>query len=200
MSSVEPGEVNSIIKAAESMADSAASTAPSTPVAPERIALSSGVVLEVFAGMSLNAINDIDSRFPTPSVPIVEIDGRKVENPDSPTYKKMVDLNERKKGLAVVDSIIILCTRLVSRPDGIDDPESDEWAEKIELLGYAQPRGRMGRYLLWVKLVAAPSDQDWAKLASAAARRVGVREEDVQQALATFPDNSEGSADSGSTT
>lgn len=192
MSSEKPGEVDSIIQAAELMAEDHIDSAPSAPLPPEQVTLSSGVVLEVYTGMSLSAINDIDERFPDPPVPVIEKDGRKIENPASPSYQKQLERNGKRKGIAVVDSIIILCTRLVSSPPDIDDPDSEVWAEKLELLGYAQPKGRLGRYLLWVKLVAAPTDQDWAMLASAAARRVGVREEDVQQALATFPDNGEG--------
>lgn len=192
--SSKSGDTDSIIRAAESMAEDNVGSSPSTQAAPERVVLSSGVVLEVFTGISLSAMNDIDVKFPDPPVPIVEVDGREVENPDSPTYKAEFARIGRMRGLAVIDAMIILCTRFISKPPDLDDPESEEWLEKLELLGYETPKGKLGRYLMWVKLQAAPTDSDWADLSAAAARRVGVREEDVQRALAQFQGDSAGDA------
>lgn len=193
MSSTKPGDVNKIAQTAEAIAenhinDPAAASAVENS-SPEIVTLSTGVRLEIYTGMSLGGLADIDGRFPDPPVPIIEIDGRNVENPSSPTYITAKNANDRAKGLAVVDMIVLLCTRLASFPDDLDGPDSPEWEEKLELMGYVV-KGRLGRYLHWVKLVAAPGDVDWGRLTAAAARRLGVLEEDVQRALGTFPDNS----------
>jgi hypothetical protein len=192
MSSVKPGNQGRVLKVVEKITEGV-ETAAQSEMGNDLITLSTGVVLEVFAGAPIGRLMDIDRLIKDPPVPVVEIDGRDVENPASPTYQAAMRDVQNERGIAAIDSIVVLCTRVHSVPEGILNPEDPEWAETLEVLNYGTP-GKVSRYLLWVKLKAAPTDNDWVAVTSAAMRKAGIREEDVSAALDGFRDNGRGEA------
>lgn len=183
-----------VLKAVENLAALASKDAVSTEDGGELVTLSTGVVLEVYAGVSLQRLLDLDTMFPDPPVPQFMFEGRMQDNPNSPSYQQAVKENQTKKSLAAIESVIVLSTRVHSIPAGIPSPDSEEWIETLDVLGY-KSNTRISRYMQWVKLKAAPSDSDIAALSASAFRKLGVREEDVSQALDGFRNPEAGDTD-----
>lgn len=184
----QSGDASDVMRAVENIAGGAAEQ-ESKVVGNDLVELSTGVVLEIYAGASIQRIMDIDSQFPAPPVPTFNLNGREEENPSSPIYQAALKDIEIKKSRAAIDSVIVLSTRVKSIPENFQGPEDEEWLDALELMGYTA-KTKISRYLHWVKFKAGPTDTDIARLSAAAFRRLGVREEDVSAALDSFQDNS----------
>lgn len=157
----------------------------------DTVHLSSGVVLGLVP-VSPTAFAELEERYPDPKIPKVmdETRGREIENPMHPDYKKAVQVNEMRKALAAIDLAVVLGTRLISFPDTMLGPDSEEWRDRLFALGHNERilASSTSRYLLWVKLVAACDAKDMTNLQVAVMRRMGVPERDVNDALKSFPD------------
>lgn len=163
------------------------------PSNKDRVTLSTGVVLAILS-VSPMAFGDLENKYPPPPVPKTydEVKGREISNPLSAEYKKATTENENRKALAALDLAIVLGTRLLSIPDGMDGPDSEEWKDTLFAMGYSQEsiESKKARYLSWVKLSAASNNTDWNILSMTVMRRMGVPEQDVNAAMKSFPDQS----------
>jgi len=82
-------------------------------------------------------LEEAELRVPDPAVPIVRIEeeGREMENPDDPAYKRAMEDVARQRGVAAIEAMCLFGVELL---DGL--PEDDTWRKK--LLFY-EKRGRI---------------------------------------------------------
>jgi hypothetical protein len=131
-----------------------------------------------------------------PEVPIVHIeeDDRDEENPNDPVYmQKVQDANALRNTTAINISVAMgtYCQRDWC-PDGIDYVDGNVWPELMEYAGIDVPDKRLARYVAWVKYYVLEDHEELNKLMNAIAQYAGfVQEEEVQQAMESFPDSSE---------
>lgn len=122
-----------------------------------------------------------------PKMPQYFDERRKIwlDNPDSEDYAKaMTDWNA-KTGIAFANSMIIEGTKIESLPKEFSGPDNPEWLERMA----AQKRDTSNKYityLMWVKYVAGPTNEDTKRLLQAIGQLSGVRKEDVDEAVDTF--------------
>ena len=175
---------NAVIEVAEQIEN--------TPVDNASIVLSTGVVLKARAVSTL-VITDLTRRLTKPTVPTVynKDIGRDEENPFSPEYVGKMEKWEADVSSGMIDTFILLGTELVSIPKGMPGADGKEWREDMELLGIEISSSKKHSYLLWIKYVAAPSQNDISEIITAVSRLSGVIEEDVDEAVDTFPGDAE---------
>lgn len=151
--------------------------------------LSSGVVLMPKAISSM-VMSDIIKKFPRPKPPkfFNQAIGREEENPFDPDYIASVEEADTERNLAVVDLFIVVGTELVEVPKGVQRPEDSDWRENLEALGIEFGTNKRKAYLMWVKNVAAPSNEDIALIMENVSRESGASEQDVSEALDNFRD------------
>ena len=155
---------------------------------PDSIQLSSGVVLETHQANPLLLIS-VMSAFPRPVPPtqFIEIMGREMENPDDPDYISRVQAWKTENSNAVLGALILLGTKLKSKPSDIPGPDDDDWLNTYETLGLQiKPKNKDWRYLKWVMTIACVSEKDLQLIQEAVGGKSGVKESDVS-AAATFP-------------
>lgn len=156
----------------------------------DNITLSTGVVLSVNR-VSVSLFGEIDVEYPLPKVPKVydEEREREIENPAHPDYIEELKRVNEIRSTAALDRLVGLGTKLVSVPEGMAGPDSEEWAEQLELLGHSEKIDKkLMRYVYWVRLLGA-THNDWETLVLNILRVTGVVEGDVKKALDSFRDN-----------
>lgn len=123
-----------------------------------------------------------------PKVPIVHIfdDDRDVEVPEDPRYQADLQRWQANMVEATYEALIILGTKLLAVPEGLQAPEAAEWADDLALVGLPVPAKGKARYMAWVKYYACADNKDMMTLIRAVNRAVGVTEEDAAQAAAAF--------------
>lgn len=158
-----------------------------------RILLSTGVVLEA-KKFNPMAIQEIAKRFPDPPVPYIYDDakGRKEYNPQDPDYLEAKTAAASDRGLASIDTMIALGTKLcaeVPLPKDVEPIDSNDWIETLQVIGIEFDTSKKAmRYLMWVKYVACPDSKDLMLLAEKVQKVMGVSEEGVATAINSFPD------------
>lgn len=158
---------------------------------PGLITLSTGVILK--ASRVPNMIfPEVMGRFKRPEVPTVFIEdlGREEKNPDDPRYKEEYNDWQTSLSLAIVDTMIVLGTEVQSLPKGFDKHTDDRWTMKLRVLGIDPGTDEMKRYLLWVKYVAAPTDEDITRIMEGVGGLSGVTEDSVNEAIGQFRNRS----------
>jgi len=147
----------------------------------ETVILSTGVILELkeIPPMIMQEINK-QAQKNKPKVPVVEIaeKGRKEENPNDPDYQRDMQLWEADLALKGIDGAILYGTSVSHVPDEIPKLEDVSWSEDIEIVGLDVPIKGKGRYLSWIKFVAAPTTEDLEILMTACTNMVGVTDRD----------------------
>ena len=165
---------------------------PAVDVAKERkdrdeaVVLSTGIKAR-FVPVAASLINDVVSRIKNPPVPIVFLEEkqREEENPNDPEYIRLVQEAEDKRTQASLDTIILFGVDLV---DGV--PEDDGWLKKLK---YMEKLDHLDlkkydlddpdeREFVYKRFIAVSSDDIIEVL-----RRSGITEEDIAQAMKTFP-------------
>lgn len=165
-----------------------------------KLTFSTGVVLKIKEVPAWGFVEIKKQMRPErPKVPIVHIEekGRDEENPSDPDYIEATEAYNTKLTERLIDMIIILGTEFDSAEDGFPLPEEDSWAQKLTMVGLTVPEKteKGERYLAWVKLCAAPSNEDFVSLLVACGRGAGVTEEDVAESMASFRDTEKRGAD-----
>lgn len=127
-----------------------------------------------------------DSR---PKIPQYFDERRKVwlDNPDSDEYAKQITDWNIKTGIALSNSMIIEGSKIESLPKNITGPDDSDWLERMA----SQKKDLSNKYmvyLMWVKYVAGPKNEDTRIILQAVGRLSGVREEDVDEAVDSFRD------------
>lgn len=158
----------------------------------DEITLSSGVVLR-FKPFPVMRIQAVAEHFPYPEVPkVYNKEKEKWEQwAGSEEYAKLVQEVDRKRGLAVVDTVMAVGTQIVSIPEGFPKVEDDGWIDELEVSNiFVKRESKIARYLAWVKFVAVINEDDLVKIMSFAGKQVGTSESNVAQQLqANFPNN-----------
>jgi hypothetical protein len=155
------------------------------------VRLSTGVELNV-KRVPTAIFPDIMRNFPRPKPPRVmnEDMGRVEENPNDPDYIEDVTRWNNELSLSIMDAMIVMGTTLHSVPKGVQKPEDTDWVFDVEVSGLSVGNNPRKRYLMWVKFVAAPGDDDLQGIMEAVGRLSGVASGDVDDAVAQFRDNS----------
>lgn len=151
------------------------------------VRLSSGVILKV-KKVSGFLMQEVIKQFPKPKVPMWHNEdmGRDEPNPDDPTYKEQLSERDANIGLAIIDLFIVSGTQLKDIPQGIPGPADDGWTDELEAIDMEISTKPMKRYLMWVKFVACPDENDVASIVSKVGQVSGVSEESVNSAAETF--------------
>lgn len=157
------------------------------------IKLSTGILARVLP-VSPNLVDEAMASVEDPPIPVVKKeDGTEYENPDHPAYERALAKANKQREQAAMDALVMFGVTLVDA-DGneIGAPEDNEWVEKLQFLAR---RGRLDlagidftneldRDFMYKRHVAIA-----AMDIMAITKRSGLREEDVQRALNSFPDN-----------
>lgn len=153
------------------------------------VTIGSGVQFEVNQVSPFSIQEKQDALLPArPAVPIVHIqeDDRDVEVPEDPKYQAALLAWQARVVRETYDLLIVLGTKLVNVPEGVQKPEDTDWSEDLALVGISIPPGKKGRYLAWVRHYACRSTDDVTKLITSVQRLAGVTEEDAAKAAAMF--------------
>lgn len=126
-----------------------------------------------------------------PEVPVVWLEekSREEANPMHPDYIEKMGEWRLATSIATIDTYIALGTSLKTLAEGMEGPESSEWAEKLaaaklRIPGKDQPTAR---YLMWLKMWAITDDTEVRNLIRACQRFNGLTlEEDVKEAVDNF--------------
>lgn len=165
----------------------------------EEITLSSGVVLNMWAGSPL-AMDSVTQSMkltdPVPQPPVVhsEEKDRDEPNPNDPGY--LTALNEWNARLSIRLFTVLLATasKVKSTPEGMITHDSDEFIEILEMSGVIPRHTDVGLYVQWVMILAAKKD-DQELLGTQLLRLAGLSESDIAEAEATFRGLSERDSD-----
>lgn len=154
-----------------------------------KVTCSSGVIFETKA-VSLGLLQDINKIYNKrkPKVPVYvnRQKGRQEENPDDPDYIADKQAWQNELLFAQMDALLLKGTRVVFLPEAILPHTDDEWLEEYDILGVDIDRRERGRYLAWVKYIAAPAPNDIKLLTENIGKKTGVSEEEVAQAVDRF--------------
>ena len=172
--------------------DALASENESVTKSPDKVTLSSGVVLKV-KPVPILLLNRIQMRFPKVHVPVVYNPDKERDepNPNDPDYLEAVERNESAKTEALLDVMIGMGTEIVTIPDGLQKPTDSAWFDDLEFyLQEEQDDRERPRYLAWVKFVAIRNTDDMQSLAIAVQSKMGISEEAVAQSINSFRNQS----------
>ena len=123
---------------------------------------STGVVLRIKPVTPL-VVMDISKRHKKPSIPLFmnEDKGRSEENPFDPTYLADMEDYNFKVTSTIIDAFIAMGTEIVSIPKEIEKVESDDWIDTLSAIGIeGNFENKKVRYILWVKYIALPTEDD----------------------------------------
>jgi hypothetical protein len=164
---------------------------------PNLTTLSSGVVLR-HKRVPPMVLAKIDEKYVDPPIPTFyeSTSDKYFPNPDDPNYIEAKEKVVTDKGNALVDVLIALGTAIEYLPESMQSPEDQEWVDELGLFGIEVPKLKTGRYLSWVKYYAAQSVSDFENMAKRGAKHLGVTEEAVATAIASFQDNETRQSDS----
>jgi len=136
--------------------------------------------------VSVSLIDEVQASFKEPEVPIWHNPDkdRDEPNPNDPEYVKALAEVERKRGRAVIDTLLLMGIQLI---DGL--PEDDGWLEELRMLekqGYLDLSGidfdnPREKELLFKRYVAC-SAEDIALVVDVS----GVSEEDIGRSMRSF--------------
>lgn len=156
------------------------------------IVLSTGVILKTKRVPNM-LFAELMKRHTRPLPPrILDRDrGREIENPNDPEYVARLEAWQSELTLDMTDAMIGMGTAIYSLPKGFPTVDSEEWLEPLRVLNFDPGDNKVARYLLWVKYVAGPSDEDVNKLLTGVGSASGVTEVAVADALDQFRDSAE---------
>lgn len=157
-----------------------------------RTELSSGVIL-VLGKVNVLTIQALINKFKYPPVPEIfdKERGRAIKNPDSQLYQEMKAEVDAARTMAVMDAILAFGTVVEHIPENITPIESEDWVDRLELIGLdVKVNTPAARQLAWIRHVAIVNVGDMQKLASRYGVALGVTEEGVADSLQqNFQDN-----------
>lgn len=133
---------------------------------------------------------------PTPPMFYNPNKNRDEPNPADPDYLAALEEHQVDFLLGVIDFAILKGTYVIEKPDEIEDLDGEDWLEELEYLGITIPKSKKLRYLLWVKYVAAITDEDQKELLSQSTSLLGVSEAAVEQEMSKFPSDEERASNS----
>lgn len=165
------------------------------------VTMSTGVIFHLRPYSRLPLI-EIGKQFKAPDPPSFydEEHGVTEVNVQDPDYLEALMRVATDKYMAAQDYMIMASTwieRDELESKSIEHWDGDQWTAMADYFNVPIGDKPITRYLSWCKMVAIGSDQDLLDLVTAIQRRNGVREEDVQEALATFRSDQGAGSNSG---
>lgn len=170
------------------------------------LTLTNGIVLE-FLPVSPILTNSVRAELELrlPPVPRVWLEdkGREEENPNDPDYLAALARQEHLNDLVLSDAITFAGVKVKSIPEGLYPPEDDRWMEdpRIVVARYTglqfDPEDPVKRKCVWMRFYAIENYVDARLWDEVQITLVGMREEEVQEALAGFWPVQERDADNG---
>ena len=153
------------------------------------VTTSVGVVFKT-KPVALGLLQDIQKKYnklkPKPPVYFIESKGRAEPNPDDIGFQEAKSEWEVAFIMAQMDALLLLGTELLNVPKGVPIQTEDSWMDICEILDIEIPKSPKGRYLLWVKYVAAPATTDIQALSLAIGKKTGVSDAEVETAMDRF--------------
>lgn len=153
---------------------------------PRQLTLSNGIVLEIRripAQMMRRAIQVVKR----PVVPTVTVQGTEEENPDDPDYQAAIEAFHHRRMEVITEVLKTAGTKLVSVPDGMEGPDSDEWLEQARAIGLEPDvSSPLKRYREWLDLYALEAQSDTITLTALTMMRFGLLEQEVLETMAWF--------------
>ena len=118
-------------------------------------------------------------------------------NEADPDYRRALERHEEQRTEVMFEALVLTGAEVHSLPDGIPPHDAPGWETALKHLGIDVPADGPGRYVAWVKYLAAPGNPDWTAIYGPLLMLVGTAEEDVATAMATFRRLSERGTDNG---
>ncbi len=148
--------------------------------------LSTGVKLKI-RPVPRHFLYEVSRRFVRPKPPMVDLGkGRLEENPGDPDYAEALERYLGDVATAGTDAALLFGTEIDHIPEGFLGPDSEEFIDRMEILGLERLDSKKARYLYWVKSTAAPLTNDINTLLEELGRLSGVAESDVEDAVTRF--------------
>ena len=160
---------------------------------PDSLTLSNGIVLRL-KPVPPYLVRQATMNVERPKVPTVFIPDkeRDEENPNDPAYIDALLEYTQDTADAANNAVILAGTEIESVPEGLFWPQDDGWLEVLEFLGVEVEReSKLGRYLDWMRFYALSTKSDLSAIWRAQRDRIGLTEEEVGAAAASFPNRAE---------
>ncbi len=177
-----------------------------TPAADDiqdTLRLSTGVVLKLHTPAPMvvqSAFKEAKKNEPKPPTVYIKDKDRNEENPSDPDYVAALKQWRYEAGMRGLRALIPTGTTLETVPNGIPGPDHEDYADLMASMQIDPGAGRFTRYVQWVLHVACGGVDDLDSLTNVLMRRLGVTEEDVAEAQASFRGIQGGAADRGIST
>jgi hypothetical protein len=155
---------------------------------PPELVLSTGVKLRILkvAPVLLSDIVGEQMKFrPKPPVNYIESLGREEENPDDPDYIEALNNWNAMILLDINNAYVLKGTEVISKPKKFPGPDDPDFLDEMRILGRPVETNRQ-KYLVWIKYVAAPTEEDTAAIVREVGRLTGVSEAEVEEAIEGF--------------
>lgn len=154
---------------------------------PDVFTTSYGVKLRLKA-VNRQSLGSISDKYlkekPKPPIVMIESKGRKEPNHDDPDYQDALTSWNLSMSMAVSNFILLRGTELISVPEGMMTPDSDEWHFEMELMSDLADNPR-ACYLEWLRAVAC-SEDDSTELFQIIGKKSNIAQEDAERAAAQF--------------
>jgi hypothetical protein len=149
--------------------------------------LSTGVTLETKRIPNM-IFPEVVRKFKRPEPPDFtnEDTGRVEKNLSDPAYIEAYNNWQSDISLAIVDTMILLGTKVHEIPEDLPDDTDESWTYNLKALGIDPGKDPAKRYLLWVKYVAATADEDITAIMEKVGSETGVSEAEVSEAVDRF--------------
>lgn len=150
--------------------------------------LSNGVVIRTRA-VSREAVRRalLAVRLPSPPNVWIEAKQRNEVNPNDPSYIDALAEAHKARLSAVQRVLLALGVEIVSVPDDMDGPDTDEWWQRLEATGITiRHDSPVMRQLEWLEMVALNNTMDAALTFARAAATYGLFEEEVRASVEFF--------------
>lgn len=196
----KPGsaETKRALEAAKA-AGEAASEEESNPIPPDRVELSSGIVLRLKAVPPFLVRNAV-TRLEKPKIPILENPekGRSEPNPADPAYLDALDEYEAQTIEVGINVLLIAGTEVLEVPTEGFSPDDAGWRELAEYFDIAlDVENPKTNYLNYLKCYALASAEDLRRVLQPLMALAGLTEEEVTKAVEGFRNREARRADNG---
>jgi hypothetical protein len=138
--------------------------------------------------MSRMALVEAGRKVRDPKVPVVWIEDKQRDepNPNDPDYREELQRAAWTRSITIVNTCLVLGTKLLDKPDYIDAIDSTEWLEQLDFIGLEVPEGKYARYAAWVRYYALDDDELTDLIVKVQRFNGVVTEQDVQEAAEEF--------------
>lgn len=113
-----------------------------------------------------------------------------IENPDDEDYVEVKRQHDYQMGIRMRDAMLAYGVEVVSVPPDLYPIDDDTWLEALEIIGDPLPKTPTSRKLAWFDAVAIRDSDDYEKIGNLVTASMNVKEEDVQEAMDSFPGQS----------